>query len=128
LLTGKQYSTDQINKYILFDFWGTWCQPCLASTDELKKINDRYKNASFQLISIAKDKSKSEVKKYLKNQDINWINFFDGWDNPDISNKFKVIAYPTFILINQDGKIIARVTGADQLSVIENILSKELAQ
>jgi len=125
MLTYKSCNTDTIRKYILLDFWGTWCKPCLASVDMLRKINDKYKNAPFQLISIAKDMSEKGVKQFLKKEHIDWTNFFDDWNDPVISNKFKVMAYPTFILINPDGKIVTRITGVDKLSKIDAILSKK---
>lgn len=128
ILTNKEINTSFINKYILLDFWGTWCKPCLSCTPALKKINEKYQNENFQLISIARDESASDVKNYLKKEDISWINLFDPASKPEICTKYAINAFPTFILIDQNGIIIERVTGADELEKLQKVLSDKLGQ
>lgn len=125
ILSNKEINIGEIKKYILLDFWGTWCKPCLASTPALKKINEKYQNENFQLISIARDESENEVKSYLKNEKISWINLFDASSNPKICNNYAIYAFPTFVLIDPNGIIIERVTGANGLENIKKLLSEK---
>ncbi len=126
ILSNKEINTSSINKYILLDFWGTWCKPCISCTPALKKINEKYQHENFQLISIARDESSSDVKNYLKKENISWINLFDPVSNPEICTKYVINAFPTFILIDPNGIIIERVTGADELERLQKLLSDKL--
>lgn len=115
VLTSTYFSTKNKRKYILLDFWGTWCKPCIELTDELIEISRSFRPNDFEIISIAYDKSENNVKKYLVEKNISWLNFFDGQSNTGITNKFKVVSFPTFILINPDGEIVIRGTSKETL-------------
>jgi thiol-disulfide isomerase/thioredoxin len=100
------------DKYILLDFWGTWCVPCLKALPEIKKLNERFSDKDFVLVSVANDKDLEQVRRSISNNDMKWINVFQneiaGGNQVDLIKKFKVSAYPTLILIDKDGKIISR--------------------
>lgn len=100
-------------KYVLIDFWASWCGPCIASFPKLKEVYEQYKNKGFEIVGISTDKSESAwhtaVKKYL-----------NPWpqlrDTQNIANKyFAVKVLPTTYLIDPDGKIIARDVHAEEL-------------
>lgn len=126
LLTGIKYSTDTIKKYLLLDFWGTWCKPCVEMADDLKEMNSFYANRPFQMISIAKDESQNVVREYLKKENIQWINFYDKSTESTICNKYKIQAFPTFIVIDDTGRIVLRAVGKEGFISIKNFLQKKL--
>ncbi|MES2456871.1 MAG: TlpA disulfide reductase family protein [Bacteroidota bacterium] len=110
-------------KYVLIDFWATWCVPCRASMPHMIKLYDRYKDKNFEMIGIADDdknannwrasivKDKTDLwPQALRGLDVKM--FIKGYDNPrDISQQYGVRALPTKILIDPEGKIIGRYDG-----------------
>jgi thiol-disulfide isomerase/thioredoxin len=113
------------NKYTLIDFWGTWCAPCLELTPKLLALNNKYKN-DLNIISIAGNSKIKDVVNYTTKNKINWTQIVENEINKDIfgSKLFAINAYPTFILIDQNGKIILRGTGAKALDKVENLIAK----
>ena len=93
--------------YVLLDFWGTWCQPCLEETPFLKKAHATY-GEKVQLIGIAVDDNEEAVMDYVKDHDIGWPQVIAPNDYPPtgIVSDFKVRGYPSLYLIDPDGKIL----------------------
>jgi thiol-disulfide isomerase/thioredoxin len=115
-------STIGQKKYTLIEFWGTWCGPCLAMTPKIKELNQKYfKN--LNVVSIAVDDDKKKVENYIKAHNMNWqmaiIQRSHSTTN-SVLKKLNVKFYPTFILIDDKGKIISR----DEPSSFEKILEK----
>lgn len=122
IVNGKPYETGNSKKYVLLDFWGTWCPPCIEQTGDLKRIYQTYKSKDFELIGIAYDDSEKKVRNYLQKNDIEWVNAYDHSKNSMISEKFKVNGFPTLILLNPEGKIVVRGTGKKALQEVERYL------
>jgi thiol-disulfide isomerase/thioredoxin len=112
------------DKYLLLDFWGTWCGPCVAGLPKLKEFYQKYKN-QIELVSIAHDKDIEKVKKFIEEKEMNWVHKFEksGEKNPEkLVEKLNVECFPTFILLDKSGKILSRGCGEQQLKEIEKIL------
>ena len=114
------------NKYVLLDFWGTWCGPCLELTEDLREINGNYGEKGLKLIGVAFDDNLLEPAKYIKQKNILWPNVFDDRDSAYLVKKFTVSAFPTFILTDKKGKIIIRGTGFQALDSVKQYLNKNL--
>jgi len=108
LLTGSLYNLADSKKYTLLDFWGTWCSPCIATIPKLKSLNEDRKQYDLQIVSIAYDDDVEKVKQKLRREAISWTNLFDDNTKSIIVEKYRVRAFPTFILIDPDGKIVKR--------------------
>lgn len=127
--TDSIISTENFNgKLILLDFWGTWCHPCIQSIPKLKLMHENFGDTNLEILSIAYDHSFNDVKSFIEKNDISWINFFDPINSSTICRKFKVDTFPTFILIDKNGRILKRVTGEDSLEIIKGILEKYKVQ
>jgi len=64
------------NKYILLDFWGTWCIPCIKFIPELKKINSEFSHDKFVLVSVAYDNDPKNVADFISKENMNWEHIF----------------------------------------------------
>ena len=113
-------------KYVLLDFWGSWCNPCISAIPDLVAVNQKYKQF-LSIVSIAYDEKKNlpVLDKLIKENGMQWIHLFE--DNKDkssssIVNRFKVAAFPTQILIDPEGKIILRIVGVGKSRQIEDQL------
>jgi len=114
------------NKYILLDFWGTWCNPCIVLIPELKELNNQFRDKKFVLISVAYDRDVQKVSDFVKNEQMEWEHVFVSQTQPDknsLVEKLKVMSFPTTILISPDGKIIARNKTIPELKeILKNAL------
>ena len=118
-IDGKPLSlADFKGKYVLLDFWASWCLPCRAGNPHLKKIYAQYQSKGFEIIGISDDDSKPEAwKNAVKQDEIGvWKHVLRGlkWTGEsfdrtnDISENFGIHTLPTKILIDKEGKIIGR--------------------
>jgi thiol-disulfide isomerase/thioredoxin len=114
------------NKYILLDFWGTWCNPCIALIPELKALNSVFGDKNLTIVSVAYDRKTQKVIDFVKKEQMNWEHVFVNQTQPDknsLVEKLKVTSVPTTILIAPDGKIIARNKTMNELKeILKNAL------
>lgn len=92
------------NKYVLLDFWATWCPPCLKEIPFIKKIRNDYPQNKLEIISISSDRNMAELKRGIEKNEMNWTHILD--EGNKIQNLFGVLAIPATILINNEGIII----------------------
>ncbi len=131
-----QLSSIAKNKYILLDFWGSWCGPCRKGHPQLNALYDYFKNENLEIIGIACDENdkKDWIDAIAKDGLGRWENILYDSINPinpqvDLQNKkpFDINYFPTKILINKTGKIIARFEGVDNnlIEKLKLIISNE---
>lgn len=123
-LENGNFSTDAIIKkkqYTLIDFWGTWCGPCVEMIPRLVALHNKYPE-TLSIISIANDQDKNSVIQCVKKNKMNWTHgFVDGRKNNKIYSDLAIQSYPTFILLDSDGKILLR-GGQEEFDKIENVI------
>jgi thiol-disulfide isomerase/thioredoxin len=129
-LEEKQFKiNDVINnkKYTLLEFWGTWCGPCLEMTPKLKRLQNNY-SSILHIVSIAVDEDINSVKKYVAKHNLNWnFGYISSKRNSVNTNpivkELNIKYFPTFILIDSNGKVISR-GGTDSFEDVVNILKQ----
>ena len=96
--------SDYFGKYILLDFWASWCVPCIMAFPELKEIVETYRD-KLTIISID-DEDEAVWKEALAKHDMTWINVRDPKSSEKLSDKYGVSEIPNYILISPSGKIV----------------------
>lgn len=107
-------------KYILLDFWGTWCAPCKELTPELVRLNKELAD-KVNVLGIAYRSPLKDAKKYVLDNNMDWQYAYSK-GREGIINDLNIVSYPTFILLNSDRKIIYRGSGKDALNDIESLI------
>jgi thiol-disulfide isomerase/thioredoxin len=109
---GKDFALDQLKgKYVLIDFWASWCVPCRKSFPRMREVYATYKDQGFEIYSVSIDEDKAAWLKAVKEESNPWK---QSLDNKNISqSRFAVTGVPSTFLIGPDGKIIASEVGFD---------------
>lgn len=113
-------------RYVLLDFWASWCPPCQRQTPYLKQLYDRYGNQRFSIVGISLDTDRSDWLDYVRAHQMNWPQLGDpkGWDSEAIL-AYVIQGIPHLVLIGPDGKIVANNPSE---STLDSLLSTRLKQ
>ena len=109
----KKLSLDDYRgKVVLIDFWGTWCGPCVQALPRLKQLHDAFHAHGFEIVGIAND-GKRELREFLEENKLPWENIVDG--EGSLAEKFGVSAFPTTLLVDQEGNHVGSELRSRQL-------------
>ena len=102
---------DFSGKVTLVNLWATWCKPCKEEMPSLDRLQGKFDKSKFEVIAINLDRGpKAKAQSFFKDNDIKNISlYFDSKNN--IPREIKALGLPATILINQDGKQIAKYLG-----------------
>jgi len=114
---GKQVSlSDYKGKYVLLDFWGSWCAPCRRSHPHLVELYTKYKDKNLDILGLASEKESDNVKWFnaIERDGLPWrqVNLKTNETGKEVKTNYHVTAFPTKILIGPDGEIVFFSVGA----------------
>ena len=106
---GKQVKlADYKGKYVLIEFWASWCGPCRAENPNLLKQYKMYNSKGFDILSVSLDKDKEPWLKAVEHDALPWTQVSDlkGWNN-EVAVLYGIRAVPASFLLDPSGKILA---------------------
>lgn len=100
-----------LEKMTLLDFWASWCGPCRESVPDLKALQKTYGSDQLEVISVNEDTNENAGRRFASASGMNWEVQFDP--EGQTSRQYGVRAFPTFILMDSNGREVQRFVGED---------------
>ncbi len=107
-INGKPFTLSSLRgKYVLVDFWASWCAPCRGENPNVVKAYNQYKNKNFTILGVSLDDDKAAWEGAIKKDNLTWKHVSDlkGWDNATVS-MYGYQGIPYNVLLDPTGKII----------------------
>lgn len=113
-LSGENFDlTNYKGKYVLLDFWGSWCAPCINEIPKLKKLQSEFKDKLVVVGMVCND-TEDKVNRIIEKYKVDWVQLFD--ETNAFPNKYGIRAFPTKVLIDDKGFVVKTVdTTSDHL-------------
>ena len=112
----KSVVENPANKYVLLDFWASWCGPCMGEVPHLKKTYDEFHKKGFEIFGVSLDRDRDKWLGAVKQNNMNWIHVstLDAFGN-EAAEAYAVQAIPTNLLIDAEGTIVAKNLRGEEL-------------
>ena len=131
-----RHFTEYHGRYLLLDFWASWCSPCLADIPALKEIYSKYHGRGFEIVGMNSETlgqgqidpdflrdTESRAREIVRTREVPWTQATTATSVPVAVRVFGVNSLPSKVLIDRDGRVIGRVKTTSEL---DELLTKLL--
>ena len=126
-MNGKEIKlSDYKGKYVMLDFWASWCAPCRQENPNVVRLYNTYKAKGFNILGISLDESKEAWKRAVLDDKLTWQHVSDlqKWEGP-VERTYQIQAIPSNFIIDPQGNIVAKnITGKN----LEDFLNTTFAK
>lgn len=124
-LNGENFNITSLRgKYVLIDFWGTWCGPCITEMPLVKEYQEKYKD-QLAVLGINSGDSMEKMKNFVEDDGYDWQQILAESPEQDLVLMLNVAGFPTKFILGPDGKILNRFVGSTEeaFEVIDGLLN-----
>lgn len=106
-IEGNEIALEQYRgKYVLVDFWASWCGPCRDENPRLVSVYKKYKGPKFDILGVSIDQNKNKWRQAVEEDKLSWTQVVD--ENNISNNTYGIISIPSNVLLDPEGKIVAK--------------------
>ena len=111
-INGKPLALSSLRgKYVILDFWGSWCGWCIKGFPEMKEYYNKYKG-KFEILGIDCNDTEAKWKEAVAKHELPWLHVYNPRDSKVLSD-YGIQGFPTKIVVGPDGKIVKTIVGED---------------
>jgi thiol-disulfide isomerase/thioredoxin len=119
-------------KYVLLDFWGTWCGPCVAEIPTLKRAYERFRNRGFEIVGLDYEHGeitgtvRENVRSFLESRGVTWTNATPDSVKDLVEKRLRILGFPTHILLDRDGRVVYFPAAGAESTELLNVLERTI--
>ncbi|MDR1848217.1 MAG: TlpA family protein disulfide reductase [Bacteroidales bacterium] len=123
-LNGSIYSERDVKgKFILVDFWASWCRPCKDEIPHLKELYAKYKEQGLEILSLSMDSKQHEWRSYMTNNPMPWLSLLG--EGITLSERYNIEYIPFNLICDSEGNVLQKnLHGEDLDNAIRNLFEK----
>ena len=109
-VTASKVIKDPKNRYVLIDFWASWCGPCMRELPDMKEAYAKYASKGFEILAVSLDQDRDSWINAIKENEMNWIHVSDlkYWEN-EVARQYGINSIPSNFLIDcKTGLIVSK--------------------
>lgn len=112
-------------KYLLIDFWASWCPPCNAAAPELKRLYSEYSGKGFEILGVSIDANEQAWKNKVAEKEFEWTNIISPDKGKEVSALYGFNSIPFFVLLDTEGNTIEKGFSVHELpQILRNTIKK----
>jgi len=123
--SGKSISLSSLKgKYVLIDFWASWCGPCRAESPNMVKLYQKFKNKNFEILGVSLDGSEEAWNGAIEKDGLTWMHVSDlmQWNSPVVA-MYGIDGIPATVIVDPNGIIVAKnLRGAELMTKLDGLL------
>jgi thiol-disulfide isomerase/thioredoxin len=121
-LNGKTIRSDSLKgKFVIVDFWATWCGPCLTELPRLQDAYRKYHDGGLEVVAISLDETRTPVADFVTTRKLPWVQIHNGSAGSDLVEAFGVGSIPASYLVDPEGNVVRLDLRG---STLDTVLSK----
>lgn len=110
IISNSQSPLDISNKFLIINFWASWCTPCRREMPDLQALSESIDSKKIILIGISIDTDKNLMQEFLLQHNILFNNFLDS-EQKLAAEKLDIQSYPETFIVSPEGRVIKRISG-----------------
>lgn len=112
-INGKPLTLSSLRgKYVILDFWGSWCGWCIKGIPQMKEYYQKYAG-KFEILGIDCNDPEAKWKAAIEKYELPWLHVYNPRGDSKVLELYEIEGFPTKIIVSPDGKIVKTIIGED---------------